>query len=231
MDSEAILRCEHVFKSFDDGTGNGIMILEDANMEIFPGDLISVRGKSGSGKSTFLYILSSLLRPDEGKVFFNGRDIYSMKDREMLVLRQNSIGFVFQDNLLLEDLSVEENVILPLRIAGKFSSNSRSRVLDYAERMGISGILKKRARLISSGEKARVSLLRAIAVGKDIVFLDEPTGALDNENARNIEALIVGLAKSADAAFVYVTHDEAFAGRADRQFSISGRHVAELTVG
>ncbi len=224
-DFEPVLSCRGVFKSFDDGSGNRISILEDVDLDVAPGDLISICGKSGSGKSTLLHIISSLLKPDSGCVLLDGKDVYAMRDKEIMRLRRNALGFVFQDNMLLEDITVEENIILPAQIAGVLTPDVRARIADLAKEMGIDGIMARRAGLISSGEKSRVSLLRAISVGKRIIFLDEPTGALDSENARAVEELIISLAGSLGMAFVYVTHDDAFAKRAGKRFAISEKRL------
>ena len=220
--NDVILCAKNLSKKFESGL-ECVDILQDVNLEIKSGELVSISGKSGSGKSTLLYILSSLLKPDTGSVFINDMDIYSLSKKELYFLRNREIGFVFQDSMMIDEISIEENILLPLEIRGGIKPSDKKRCKELAESVLINNCMKQKAITASTGERARAGLLRAIMQNPLLVFLDEPTGTLDSDNARLMEDIIVNMSKNLNMSFVYVTHDEPFAKRAKRHYEIKDR--------
>lgn len=221
-----ILTCNSVSFSYFTSKRE-LKLLEDVNLCIKKGDVVSISGKSGSGKSTLLHIISSLKKPTAGEVRISDKNVYAISSKEVAFIRSNKIGFVFQSFNLINELSAYENIILPLNIAKKPKEYFEN-IAELSERIGVSCILKSRIPQLSGGEKARIAILRALACKPDIVFLDEPTGALDSENAHIVEDLILELSSNLSTSFIYVTHDTEFAKRAAIRFEIKDRRLVRI---
>ncbi|MET9294007.1 ABC transporter ATP-binding protein [Streptomyces sp. NPDC003077] len=203
-------------------------VLSGVGVEVRAGEAVALVGPSGSGKTTLLYCLAGLLRPDRGKVSFQGKDIGAMGDAQRSELRQRSFGFVFQSAELVPELTLRENVSLPLELQ-KIRSGERSRrVGALLERLGLAEHAGKRPAKVSGGQAQRAAVARAVVHRPAVVFADEPTGALDRANGDVVVDVLWELAREQGTAIVMVTHDRGLASRADRTVELlDGRVVAE----
>lgn len=199
MPDEAVA-AKDLWKSYD-GTSN---VLQGAHLTVSKAETLVVWGENGSGKTTLLSILGGLDVPDRGIVRIGGREIAGLTERDRAAIRLREIGFVFQTHQLLSDLSVEDNLALPLRLARK---SPESRVAELLQAFGITRLAKRRPAQISVGESQRVAVARALANGPKVVLADEPTAALDAKGIASVlEAF--GLARTSfDAAIVLASHD------------------------
>ena len=191
-------------------------ILQDVSFQVGAGESIAIVGASGSGKSTLLGLLAGLDQPSSGSVRIRGTDIFMLDEDERAALRGETIGFVFQSFQLLPALSALENVMLPLELAGAPDAATVSR--QWLERVGLSGRLNHYPKHLSGGEQQRVALARAFAPSPALLLADEPTGNLDAATGKAIIDLLFALNVEHGTTLVLVTHDEALAGRCDRQF-------------
>lgn len=189
---------------------------------------MAVTGPSGSGKSTLLHLLGGLDVPDEGQIWWAGERADTLDTQARAVRRAGRVGLVFQHHYLLEDLSVLDNVLIPMRLVGQ-SDSARAHAL--LARVGLSGREATFPDVLSGGERQRVAVARALASGPAVVLADEPTGSLDRANATNVAALLVALAREEGAGVLLVTHDDRLAGYADRVLHLlDGRFTDELPV-
>jgi ABC-type lipoprotein export system ATPase subunit len=187
-------------------------VLDDVSLEVAAGEVVAVLGPSGSGKSTLLHLLGALDLPDSGRIVLAGREITGRPPRDLARLRLQHVGFVFQSFHLIEELSGEENVLLPARLPGaKRGGEQRGRRL--IEELGLAGIADRRPHELSGGEQQRFAIARALAGDPELVLADEPTGNLDQENGAAVLALLRSLE---DRAVVIVTHEPDAAAIADR---------------
>ncbi|AOS65868.1 ABC transporter ATP-binding protein [Actinoalloteichus hymeniacidonis] len=205
--------------------------LRGASLSVRAGEIVAVMGASGSGKSTLLHCLAGILAPDSGRVDFAGRDVTAMNDVQRSALRRSEFGFVFQFGQLVPELSVVENVALPLRLGGTKSSGAASQAKTWLERLGVADVADKRPGEISGGQGQRVAMARALISRPKVIFADEPTGALDTLNGEQVMTLLADTAHETDAAVVLVTHEPTVAAFADREVIVrDGSIRAEDTV-
>lgn len=190
--------------------------LQVADFSVRPGEAVAVLGPSGCGKSTLLRILAGLLRPEAGSVQANGREIHAMGTRELREFRLRQTGLVFQDFALLDYLTVEENVLLPMRLGGFADSRSESRARELAEELGIGSHWRRLTRELSQGERQRAAIVRALAHEPRLVLADEPTASLDSARRDAAGDLLIRYARERQAPLVVVTHDLALRERFDR---------------
>ncbi|TWH69635.1 ABC transporter ATP-binding protein [Micromonospora olivasterospora] len=203
--------------------------LADASATVAPGEKVALVGPSGSGKTTFLYCLAGLLRPGRGQVLFNGKDLAKMSDEERSDLRLRSFGFVFQFAELVPELTIRENVALPLDLAGVDRAERAERVALLLDRLGLTSEAGRRPAQVSGGQAQRAAVARAIVHRPSVVFADEPTGSLDTANGEAVIDLLFGLSEEQGSAVVLVTHDPKIACRADRVLELrDGRLLAEV---
>lgn len=201
--------------------------LRGVSLAVQPGELVAVMGPSGSGKSTFMHILAALDKPTNGRVEIAGRDIGSMSDSEVTMLRRQHIGFVFQFYNLLPMLTAEENVMLPLSIAGKKPDSQFFE--ELVGRVGLKDRRTHRPSELSGGQQQRVAIARALVSKPTIVLADEPTGNLDSTTGQEILALLRSATEDYGQTTVMVTHDAGAAAIADRiLFLADGLIVDEL---
>jgi ABC-type lipoprotein export system ATPase subunit len=187
-------------------------VLDAVSLEVDAGEVVAVLGRSGSGKSTLLHVLGALDRPDAGRVLLAGRDITAQRASAQARTRLRHIGFVFQSFHLIEELSGEENVLLPARLPGaRRGGERRGRAL--IESLGLAPLAGRRPHELSGGEQQRLAIARALVNDPELVLADEPTGNLDQENGANVLTLLRGLR---DRAVVLVTHEPEAAAIADR---------------
>jgi putative ABC transport system ATP-binding protein len=206
-------------KVYDTGSGR-VEALRGVDLIVARGEIVSIAGPSGSGKSTLLNCLSGLDDVDAGEIRIDGLDLRRMSDNERTDLRARRIGFVFQSFNLLPMLSAEENVELPLLIAGQSGRKARRRAGEALARVGLDGVGSRPPDELSGGEQQRVAIARAIVHDPALLFADEPTGSLDSETARQIVDLLVAL--NADGqTIVVVTHNPDVARRTGRVLRMS----------
>ncbi len=193
-----------------------LLVLREVDMEVAPGEVVSLVGPSGSGKSTLLHILGTLDRPDQGTVSINGTEVTRLAQKELAAFRNQSIGFVFQFHHLLPEFSALENVCIP----GWLGKRSRQTVVqeakDLLELMGLTDRMEHRPNQLSGGEQQRVAVARALINKPAVVFADEPTGNLDTATAQSLHKLFFDLRDRLNQTFLIVTHNEELAALSDR---------------
>lgn len=196
-------------------------VLQDVSLDLFEGEAVAIMGKSGEGKSTLLHILGTLEAPTKGAIRICNQ---SPSPQNITHIRNKNIGFIFQDYHLLEDFSVLENVLMPLKIARK-----ESKFWIHAERLikevGLESKMHTLIKFLSGGEKQRVVIARALSNEPEIILADEPTGNLDEELSREIEWLLLETVKKYNKALLVVTHDEEFAKLCDRILLLKAGHL------
>lgn len=209
------------------GAGEGrVTALDKACLEIVPGDFISIIGPSGSGKSTLLHLLSGLDRPTSGSLTYDGRDIYSLRDRELSAFRRQRIGFIFQQFNLIPVLTARENIIMPLLLDQKKPDEV---YLDQlTELLGIRDRLTHLPHELSGGQQQRTAIARALAAKPDIIFADEPTGNLDSQSGCEVMELLKNIWRNMGKTLVIITHDKQIAQMAERQFMIVDGVLSEV---
>lgn len=202
-------------KSIDTGT-HRVDILKGIDLEIPKGQFAAIMGPSGSGKSTLLGLLAGLDTPTSGQVLLDGQDITRLSEDEMALVRGRKIGFVFQSYHLIPTLTAEENVTLPMELAGG-ESGGRERARELLQRVGLKGRFDHYPVQLSGGEQQRVALARAFALRPPILLADEPTGNLDSATGKVVLELLLALNREQGATMVLVTHEQALADSADRR--------------
>jgi putative ABC transport system ATP-binding protein len=213
---------EGVSRRYGEGD-TAVDALRDVSLEIEPGKLTAVMGPSGSGKSTLMHILAGLDKPTSGTVTIAGEEITKMNDNELTQLRRKHIGFVFQFYNLLPMLNAEENVKLPLSVAGEKADSGWFN--ELMTKVGLNGRLKHRPTELSGGQQQRVAVARALVNRPTVVFADEPTGNLDSKSSAEILALLKDAVESYGQTIVMVTHDPRAAAIADRILYIADGEI------
>ncbi|MDP5312920.1 ABC transporter ATP-binding protein [Streptomyces poriferorum] len=224
--NHAAVRLRSVTRSYGRNTG-AVTALDGVTLDVPRGTFTAVMGPSGSGKSTLLQCTAGLDRPTGGQVFLGDTELTGLSERKLTLLRRTRIGFVFQAFNLLPSLSAEQNVALPLRLAGR--RPKRAEVLDVLERVGLRDRAGHRPGELSGGQQQRVALARALVTRPDVLFGDEPTGALDSETGRQVLKLLRAMVDGGQTV-IMVTHDPVAASFADRVlFLADGRVRDELS--
>src|SRR3954453_11249763 len=214
--NRGLIQVRALTKSIDTGT-HRVDILKGIDLEIPQGQFAAIMGPSGSGKSTLLGLLAGLDSPTSGQVILDGEDITNLGEDEMAVLRGRKIGFVFQSYQLLPTLTAEENVLLPMELAGR-DSGGRARARELLDRVGLGDRFDHYPVQLSGGEQQRVALARAFALRPPILLADEPTGNLDSTTGRAVLELLLALNREQGTTMVLVTHEQSLAESADRRF-------------
>ncbi len=186
---------------------NTFKILKDINLEVKEGEFLSIMGPSGAGKTTLLNILSTVDKPTSGGVYYDNKDIGKMNNKELSRFRRDNIGFIFQDYNLLDSMSVEDNIALPLVIGNEKQSKIKEEVLRLAKFFGIENHLKKYPYELSGGQKQRVAAARALITSPKIIFADEPTGALDSKSSSELLNCLKDMNEKFNVTVIMVTHD------------------------
>jgi putative ABC transport system ATP-binding protein len=218
-----MIQAHALTKTIDTGT-HRVDILKGIELEIPRGQFAAVMGPSGSGKSTLLGLLAGLDTPTAGQIFLDGQEISGLKEDELALVRGRKIGFVFQSYHLIPTLTAEENVLLPMELAG--NGDGAKRASELLERVGLAGRRDHYPVQLSGGEQQRVALARAFMMRPPILMADEPTGNLDSENGRLVLDLLLSLNRQEGTTLVLVTHDQELAANADRRILLrDGRIV------
>ncbi|OXX84004.1 bacitracin ABC transporter ATP-binding protein [Paraclostridium benzoelyticum] len=181
--------------------------LKDININIEKGEFVAIMGPSGSGKSTFLNVISTIDSPSSGTVLINGKNPHTMSDQELAHFRRTTLGFVFQSFNLVNTLTVEENIMLPLTLEGVSAKEMKQRVAATSKQLGIESLLNKRVYEISGGQAQRVAVARAVIQNPALLLADEPTGNLDSKSAKDVMEIFDMLNKNNDSTILMVTHD------------------------
>ena len=206
-----------------------MLVLENINLSITKADRLAITGASGAGKSTLLQLLAGLDKPSKGNIFIDDIDLQSINPIEQSKIRLNSFGFVYQFHHLLEDLNVYENILIPQQLKfGSNSNDSAGKVTKLLDQLGLSSRAKHLPWKLSGGEKQRVAIARAIVNNPSFLFLDEPTGNLDDENSNLVQDLILQIANEHDIALILSTHDTNFANKMNTIYKISNRNIKEV---
>ena len=186
---------------------NTFKILKDINLDVKEGEFLSIMGPSGAGKTTLLNILSTIDKPTSGKVYYENKDINKISNKELSKFRRDNIGFIFQDYNLLDSMSVEDNIALPLVIANEKQSKIKSEIIKLSKFFGIEAHLKKYPYELSGGQKQRVATARALITSPKIIFADEPTGALDSKSSSELLNCLKEMNEKFNVTVIMVTHD------------------------
>jgi lipoprotein-releasing system ATP-binding protein len=223
--SDAILEASGLVKRYREADGV-LEVLSGAELTVMAGEQVAIIGHSGSGKTTLLNLLAGLDHPDEGGVRVKGELLHELADRPIGELRNKHMGFVYQFHHLLAELTALENVMLPGAMIGGDIDSARARALTLLERTGLGHRLDHRPAELSGGERQRVAISRALVNNPSLVFMDEPTGNLDQHTAANVQQLMRDIGHEYGTAFVVVTHDTQFADSLNRVLLLSeGRLV------
>ena len=224
LHTAAAVRAEEVTKLY--GTGDAaVAALDSVSIGLYGGQFTAIMGPSGSGKSTLLHVLAGLDRPTSGEVYVGDTEITRLGDKALTMLRRDRIGFIFQSFNLLPTLTAAENIVLPLRIAGR--KPDKEWVASIVETVGLGGRLGHRPAQLSGGQQQRVAAARALASKPEIVFADEPTGALDRRSGTELLGLLRGAVDDLGQTVVMVTHDPTAASYADRVVFLADGHIAD----
>lgn len=219
-----LIKAENISKIYGSGVSQ-VTALHRANLEIASGEFLSVMGPSGSGKSTLLHLLSGLDVPTEGRLSYDGQEIYKLRDRELSAFRRRRIGFIFQQFHLLPVLTARENILMPLLLDKGRVDNAY-----FDELTGILGICDRLEHLpheLSGGQQQRVAIARALIAKPDIIFADEPTGNLDSKSGAEVMRLLRDIWETMGKTLVVITHDDRIAKMAARRVVIMDGILSE----
>jgi lipoprotein-releasing system ATP-binding protein len=217
--ADSLISIRGLCKSFN-SSGSRIDILKGINADLKTGETLAVVGPSGIGKSTLLHILGTIDRPDKGKVFFKGEEIFQFDDAKLARVRNESVGFVFQFHHLLPEFSALENAMMPGLISGLSKDQAREAAENILNRVGLKDRLFHRVTKLSGGEQQRVALARALVLKPDVLLADEPTGNLDKKNSEQVHNLLLELNQELGMTLVVVTHNMELANYMERRVTI-----------
>jgi lipoprotein-releasing system ATP-binding protein len=226
--SEApILVARDVVKSFVGGDGNPVHVLQSVTLSVSRGEMVAIIGASGAGKSTLLHVLGALERPTSGDVRLNDEPVGALDDEALALLRNRSVGFVFQFHHLLKEFSALENVMMPIRISGGSDRDARTYAEALLGRVGLGHRMHHRPSEMSGGEQQRTAVARALAMQPPLLLADEPSGNLDHHNAESLHELFAELARELALGLVVVTHNRSLAARAHRVLLLEDGHLGD----
>lgn len=220
-----IMELKEISKIYNPGKSSEVKALRGVDVTIEEGEWVSIMGKSGSGKSTLLHIMGLVDRYTAGSYCFDGVYVDKLSQNKVADLRREKVGFVLQDFGLIWNMSVMDNIATPLYIAKEKKNMIRERVIRIARELEIEDLLKKKAKELSGGQCQRVAIARALITEPKVIFADEPTGALDRENAKNIMEIFQKI-HARGTTIVMVTHDEEVSHMAGREIVISDGQIA-----
>ena len=210
-----MIEAQQLIKSY-----NSLKVLKGVSLKIEKGEVISIVGASGAGKSTLLHILGTLDQPDQGKLFINNTDVFSLKSKAISAFRNKEIGFIFQFHHLLPEFTALENILIPGMIAGKTKKELEDKALNYLDILGLVNRKNHKPSELSGGEQQRVAVCRALINSPSVIFADEPSGNLDSASSKELHQLFFDLRDQFNQTFVIVTHNKELANMADRKLEI-----------
>ena len=226
MEQSTIITIEHLYKHFPVGNGR-FSALKDINLEFRKGEFAGLVGPSGSGKTTMLNIIGSLDSPSEGNAIVMGKSISDLSHKEAAMLRNENIGFIFQEYNLLPVYTVYENVEFALLLLKMNADDRKKAVMDALEWVGLTDKMKSKPAQLSGGESQRVAIARAMVKRPALVLADEPSANLDAENSHNILRVMKRLNQELQTTFIFSTHDEKVMGYLDRKISLEDGRVVK----
>ena len=206
-----MIELDNITRSF-----GSLQVLKGISLNIDRGEVVSITGPSGAGKTTLLQIMGSLDKPDGGRVLYDGQDITRMSEKEISAFRNRHIGFVFQFHQLLPEFTAQENITIPMLIAGQGMRQANARAKELLEMLGLADRADHKPAELSGGEKQRIAVARALANQPDVIRADEPSGSLDTKHKEELHKLFFSLRDQLGQTFVIVTHDESLAAMTDR---------------
>lgn len=221
------LRLENLSRHFSQG-GRRIDVLNQANLELYSGQMTALVGPSGAGKTTLLNLAGLLEVPDEGEVIIAGQNTFGLSERRRTLLRKKHIGLVFQFHRLFAEFSALENIVIPQMIGGLKRKTAEERAEALLAMVGLSDRLHHRPGLLSGGEQQRVAIARSVANAPDILLADEPTGNLDPQTADSVFQALEKIVTGTQTAALIVTHNLQLADRMHRRLAIQNGQVAEI---
>lgn len=225
-----MIETRQVSKVYPSAIGE-VRAVDGANISIYPGEFVALVGPSGSGKTTMLAMLAALLRPSEGEVLIDGKDLGKMSESDRVKFRRERIGFTFQSNNLVPYLTVQENVEMMLRLNNRLNKVERQRTLELLERLGMSDRLKNLPSQLSGGQRQRVAIARSLIHEPSVVLADEPTASLDTERAYQVTSLYADLIHENNKAGIMVTHDLRMCKYVDKIIQIEDGKIASVLEG
>lgn len=219
-----MIKIRNITKSYD-----SLQVLKGINLDIVPGEVVSIVGPSGAGKTTLLQIIGSLDRPNSGVVKYDNTDIFALKESQLAHFRNKNIGFVFQFHQLLPEFSLLENVAMPALIGGANRNEAFDRARKLIDYLGLKNRESHRPAELSGGERQRAAVARALINKPKVVLADEPSGSLDSKNRQELHKLFFDLRRDMNQTFVIVTHDESLATDCDRIIKMRDGQIVEIT--
>ncbi len=215
-----ILTANNVYKSYQVGRNKSLKVLKGVDISIKRGEIVSIIGPSGVGKSTLLHIIGALDRPDKGKVIINNHNIYNMEDKKLAYFRNQEIGFVFQFHYLLPEFTALENVAMPALISGKDKPEAIKKAEKLLKEVNLMQRLNHKPNELSGGEKQRVAFARSLMNEPLLILADEPSGNLDQANSEFLHDMMWDLVRGKNKAFIIVTHEKDLAEKTDRTIEL-----------
>ena len=220
-----LLEVNHICKTYGSGE-TAVNALKDVSFSVPKGEYVAIVGESGSGKSTLLNMLGALDTPTSGKVRIDGKDIFSMKDRELTVFRRRNIGFIFQGFNLIPELTVEQNIIFPVLL--DYQKPNKRYLEELLEVLNLKGRRNHLPNQLSGGQQQRVAIGRALITRPSLILADEPTGNLDSENSSEVIALLKEASKTYEQTIIMITHTNSIAQTADRVLQVMDGVLTDL---
>ena len=221
------LECKNISKSFNINN-ESLLVLKNINLSIRENLNIAISGKSGAGKSTLLHIMAGLDMPTSGCIEYNNKSLVEMNNEEISKVRLLNFGFVYQFHHLLEDLTIEENIQMPLMLNNNLNKSSKIEITEIMKYLDIYNRKDHLPWKLSGGEKQRAAIARALINNPKFLFLDEPTGNLDHENAKHIHDLLIEMSNSQGIALITATHDNEFIKLFENVYNLENSILCEL---
>jgi len=215
-----MIKTESITKSY-----NTLQVLKGIDLEIAKGQVVTIVGASGAGKTTFLQIIGTLSKPDSGRVWINGIDVHGLRERDLAKFRNQNIGFVFQFHHLLPEFNALENASIPALINKQSKKKAEAKAKEILTFLGLEDRLNHRPEELSGGEQQRVAVARALINDPTVIFADEPSGNLDSKNKQELHNLFFSLRDKFNQTFVIVTHDMGLAEMSDRMIHMNDGRI------